>query len=97
MQLKSFEQDFLESDEVTFLFSLGMSAWLAVEFMGGDDPLVPAQLHGLAASLIGMFVGPLAPQWIDTLPPIDTSMPLPTPADVMHDQRASGYQGTVPK
>ncbi len=64
--------------------TFGMSAWLAVEFMGGNNPLVPAQLYGLAASLIGMFVGSLAPQLIDTLPPIDTSKPLPTPADVMH-------------
>ncbi len=54
----------------------GIVTWLACKYGLGDDPMVPPQLFGLAASLAGMIVGSLIPQWIDTLPPIDISQPL---------------------
>lgn len=43
---------------------LGLSVWLAMEFFGPDDPLIPGQLAGLLASAIGMVVGSLGPQRI---------------------------------
>jgi len=53
----------------------GVAAWLIADFTGGEDPLIPSGLIGLAASLVGMIVGSLMPQAIDTLPPIDISKP----------------------
>lgn len=46
----------------------GLAVWLATLIAGPDDPLVPAQLAGLLASLGGMLLGSLAPQWL-RLPP----------------------------
>ncbi len=40
---------------------LGLGTWLAVT-MSGDETLIPANLLGLAASLIGMLFGSLVPQ-----------------------------------
>jgi len=60
--------------------TFGISAWLTAEYIGGEDQLVPAQLYGLAASVIGMLVGSMSPQMIETLPPIDTSKPSPPPS-----------------
>jgi Na+/proline symporter len=41
----------------------GVSVWLAMLFLASDF-IVPAQLCGLAASLAGMLLGSLTPQWI---------------------------------
>ena len=55
----------------------GVAAWLIADNLGGEDATVPAQLYGLAASLVGMIVGSLLPQLIASLPHIDTSQPSP--------------------
>jgi Na+/proline symporter len=52
----------------------GVSSWLLVELMVGEASLVPPQLIGLAASLFGMIVGSLLPQWIGR----------PTPQEDLH-------------
>ncbi|MES2771906.1 MAG: sodium:solute symporter family protein [Pseudomonadota bacterium] len=41
----------------------GILSWLMVEFLLGEQSLVPAQLIGLAISLCGMLAGSLLPQW----------------------------------
>jgi SSS family solute:Na+ symporter len=43
---------------------LGLATWLAVLFLGPEDPLVPAQLAGLIAAIAGMILGSLGPQWL---------------------------------
>lgn len=43
----------------------GLTFWIGTMFLGGDDPLIPAQFAGLIASFFGMLIGSLAPQWID--------------------------------
>lgn len=55
----------------------GVAAWLVAEQLGGEEAMIPAPLYGLAASLVGMIIGSLTPQFIDTLPHIDTSKPAP--------------------
>lgn len=40
---------------------MGFSVWIAVLLAGGDTPLIPAQLAGLIASIIGMVAGSLLP------------------------------------
>jgi Na+/proline symporter len=45
----------------------GMSVWGWCLFMYGEEALVPPQLCGLGASLIGMLVGSLVPQFIRDL------------------------------
>ena len=42
----------------------GIGVWLAVHLAGGEDPFVPAQLAGLAASAVGMVVGSLVKQLV---------------------------------
>ena len=48
------------------IFSIvcGSGMWAVVHFRWGDDAIVPAQLWGLLASLIGMIVGSVTPQII---------------------------------
>ncbi len=58
--------------------AFGIATWLGGGFLMGDDPVVPPQLYGLVASLVGMVIGSLMPQFISTLPPIDISKPLPS-------------------
>jgi len=41
---------------------LGISAWLIVEFLAGDDFIIPPQLAGLGMSIVGMLAGSLLPQ-----------------------------------
>ncbi len=59
----------------------GTLTWLAFYLFGDEDPVVPPQLFGLAASFFGMIVGSLMPQFVETLPPIDTSRPIEPMAD----------------
>ncbi|MCE1184106.1 MAG: sodium:solute symporter family protein [Rhodocyclales bacterium] len=40
----------------------GIAVWIGVLAGGGEDPLIPAQMAGLAASFVGMLVGSLLPQ-----------------------------------
>ena len=42
----------------------GLITWLGILIFGPEDPLLPAQFAGLLASLCGMIVGSLLPQWI---------------------------------
>lgn len=42
----------------------GISAWVLVEVLVGEDALIPPQLIGLGVSLIGMVAGSLLPQKI---------------------------------
>jgi Na+/proline symporter len=42
----------------------GLASWLLVETLIGDASLVPPQLIGLAASMLGMVAGSLLPQWV---------------------------------
>ncbi|MER2541045.1 MAG: sodium:solute symporter family protein [Azonexus sp.] len=52
----------------------GLCSWLLVEVLLGEASLVPPQLIGLAASLLGMIAGSLLPQWIGR----------PTPQEDLH-------------
>jgi SSS family solute:Na+ symporter len=47
----------------------GITVWLSILLSGIEDPLVPAQLAGVIAGLIGMVLGSLLPQWIRWTPP----------------------------
>lgn len=51
----------------------GVSVWLALLVFGADDALVPPQFAGLIASLIGMLIGSLLPQWVR--PPLPAADP----------------------
>lgn len=42
----------------------GLMTWLGILLAGSDDPLIPAQFAGLLASLAGMILGSLLPQWV---------------------------------
>ncbi len=42
----------------------GLVTWLSILIAGPDDPFVPAQFAGLLASLGGMILGSLLPQWV---------------------------------
>jgi len=42
----------------------GVSVWLALLFFGPDDPFMPAQFAGVLASLAGLIIGSLMPQFI---------------------------------
>jgi len=42
----------------------GLAVWIGTMVFGPEDPLLPAQFAGLIASLIGMIVGSLMPQFI---------------------------------
>ena len=42
----------------------GLGAWLGLEFMLGEESLVPSQLIGLGFSMLGMVAGSLLPQRI---------------------------------
>lgn len=44
--------------------AFGVMTWQAIIWLGGDDPLVPAHLAGLIASLVGMLLGSLMPQYL---------------------------------
>jgi SSS family solute:Na+ symporter len=47
----------------------GVVSWLLVELLVGEKSLVPPQLIGLAASIVGMIAGSLLPQWIGRVTP----------------------------
>ncbi|MBL8483880.1 MAG: sodium:solute symporter, partial [Rhodocyclaceae bacterium] len=48
----------------------GISVWLLLLGFGPEDPFLPAQFAGLLASLFGMVVGSLIPQFVGSgLPP----------------------------
>ncbi len=59
----------------------GISVWLICLYRFGDEALVPPQLVGLVASLIGMLVGSLTPQWIASVPSFDPLHPNHLPHD----------------
>jgi solute:Na+ symporter, SSS family len=42
----------------------GLTVWLTVLIAGPDEPFIPAQFAGLIASIVGMVVGSLMPQWV---------------------------------
>jgi Na+/proline symporter len=42
----------------------GLSSWLLIQFLVGDEGPVPPQLIGLGISLLGMVIGSLLPQWV---------------------------------
>lgn len=42
----------------------GLAVWLSLLIFGPDDPFMPAQLAGLLASLAGMVLGSLMPQFL---------------------------------
>lgn len=50
-----------------FAILFGMAVWGWCLFAYGDEALIPPQLCGLAASLVGMLVGSLIPQFIRDL------------------------------
>ena len=45
--------------------TLGLSTWLGLEFTLTEEAFWPPQLAGLLASIAGMVVGTLLPQWLD--------------------------------
>jgi solute:Na+ symporter, SSS family len=42
----------------------GVTSWILVEALVGEESLVPPQLIGLAISAVGMIAGSLLPQWL---------------------------------
>lgn len=54
---------------------LGIVVWLFCWFTYGEEALVPPQLIGLVASFIGMLIGSLTPQWIESVPYFDPMQP----------------------
>ncbi len=54
------------------LFSIfaGLLVWIGAMLFGGEDPFIPAQFMGLIASLMGMLVGSLIPQFTPHNPKI---------------------------
>lgn len=42
----------------------GVLSWLLVEFLIGEEGLIPPQLAGLGVSMLGMIAGSLLPQWV---------------------------------
>ena len=42
----------------------GLSVWLAILIVGGEDPFVPAHFAGMFASIFGMIVGSLLPAFV---------------------------------
>lgn len=44
--------------------AMGISTWIAASIWGAEDALFPAQILGLFASIAGMLLGSLTPQWI---------------------------------
>ncbi|MEO1766569.1 sodium:solute symporter family protein [Thiobacter aerophilum] len=42
----------------------GLAVWLSLLIFGPDDPFMPAQFAGLLASLAGMIIGSLMPQFV---------------------------------
>jgi len=53
----------------------GITVWLSCLYYYGDEAVVPPQLIGLVASFIGMLLGSLMPQWIESAPDIDPMHP----------------------
>lgn len=49
----------------------GLSAWILVEVLIGEESLVPPQLIGLGVSFLGMILGSLLPQWVGHRHPDD--------------------------
>ena len=45
--------------------AFGVSTWLGIIFLGPEDPYVPAQFAGLLASIAGMLIGSLMPQYLE--------------------------------
>lgn len=45
--------------------TFGVSTWLGIIFLGPEDPYVPAQFAGLLASIAGMLIGSLMPQYLE--------------------------------
>ncbi len=45
-----------------FAIFFGLFTWLAIMVFGAEEPLVPAHLAGLIASIIGMIIGTLLPE-----------------------------------
>ncbi|WP_436716941.1 sodium:solute symporter family protein [Roseiconus lacunae] len=43
---------------------LGVMVWAVMCFGFGDEFIVPSQLCGLAASVLGMIIGSITPQWV---------------------------------
>ncbi|MBV1777025.1 sodium:solute symporter family protein [Burkholderiaceae bacterium DAT-1] len=43
----------------------GVSVWLGMMWFGPESPLIPAQFAGLMASIIGIIVGSLMPQFVE--------------------------------
>ena len=54
-----------------FAIAFGLVTWLAIMLFGADEPFVPAHLAGLIASIIGMVLGTLLPQKIESDIPED--------------------------
>jgi SSS family solute:Na+ symporter len=42
----------------------GISAWVLIEILLGEESLIPPQMIGLGVSVVGMVAGSLLPQWI---------------------------------
>jgi len=66
----------------------GLSAWLLVELLIGEESLVPPQLIGLGVSFIGMFLGSLLPQWVGRPTPVEDIH------DALHHRAAAGTHHT---
>ena len=46
---------------------IGIACWLLMEYFAADAA-IPSQLIGLLASLAGMIIGSLLPQWYGAIP-----------------------------
>lgn len=49
----------------------GLITWLVVMVFASKEPLVPAHLAGLIASIIGMVVGTILPEWVTADVPLE--------------------------
>lgn len=73
-----------------FAIFFGLVTWLPLSIFGPEDPFLPAQFAGLLASLAGMFIGSLIPQFV--------RHPLPDRPEheFLHEHAAHPHAGAQP-
>lgn len=62
----------------------GISTWVLIEVMVGEESLIPPQMIGLGVSIVGMVLGSLLPQKIGGTPP--------PPHGYLHEHAARPHQ-----
>jgi SSS family solute:Na+ symporter len=73
-----------------FAIFFGLVTWIPLSIFGPEDPFLPAQFAGLLASLAGMFIGSLIPQFVrHPLPPRPEH-------EFLHEHAAHAHLGAPP-